>query len=201
MVKILLTAFDPFGGESINPASIAVYRTHECAGAEIVRLTVPTVFGKSIKTVTDAVKECSPDAVIMVGQAGGRRSVTVERVAVNKMDASIADNEGNIPKNQKVIEGGDDELYATLPIDDIVSAIRDGGVDADVSDSAGTFVCNQLMYGVLDMLRRELPYTVAGFIHVPFMPEQAKNGTPSMELDKMVTALDIAVETVCEKIK
>lgn len=194
-MKILLTGFDPFGGEKMNPALQAVRLTQAPDGITLIKLEVPTVFGKSLSCVTDAIERYHPDSVVCVGQAGGRSAVTPERVAINIMDATIADNEGTVPVDQPVIPGGDAAIFSTLPIKAMVAAMERSGIPAAVSNSAGTFVCNQLMYGVLDYCRRNCPSTTAGFIHVPFLPEQTVDRPqyPSLSLPRIVTALEAAL--------
>ena len=171
------------------------------AGTELVKLEVPTVFGASIDTVAVAMAQLLPDAVVCIGQAGGRAAVTPERVAINLMDATIADNAGVIPVDEPVISGGENALFSTLPVKAMVRAIQDAGVPAQLSCTAGTFVCNQLLYGVLDLCRRRYPGTRAGFIHVPFLPEQAAKyqNLPSMALSDMVTALEAALAAIAEE--
>ena len=200
MMKILLTAFDPFGGESVNPAALAAAGAEAPAGAELYRLEVPTVFGRSVETAVKKIRELRPDAVICVGQAGGRSTVTPERVAINLMDASIPDNAGNQPVDEPVVPGGENALFSTLPVKAITEAIRKAGVPAQLSNTAGTFVCNQLLYGVLHFCREKNLHTRACFIHVPYLPEQAvkKPGMPGMPLSQMITALNAALACIEE---
>ncbi|MFZ2259826.1 MAG: pyroglutamyl-peptidase I [Luteococcus japonicus] len=201
-MRLLVTAFDPFGGEPVNPALEAVRRLPaEIAGAEVVTLQVPTVFGRSIDVVTAAIDELRPDAVICVGQAGGHPDVTPERVAINVDDARIPDNEGNQPLDRSVADDGPAAYFATLPVKAMVQAIRDEGLPSSLSNTAGTFVCNHLMYGVLHHLavggRSEVR---AGFVHVPFIPEQVA-GRPelaSLPLAGITRALECAVEAVVQ---
>lgn len=197
-MKILVTAFDPFGGETINPACEAVMKLHAPAGAELVRLEVPTIFGRSIQILEKAMEQEQPDAVVCIGQAGGRSAITPERVAINLMDASIADNAGYIPVDMPVIEGGENALFSTLPVKAMTQAIRDAGVPAQLSNTAGTFVCNQLLYGVLHLCKHRYPDTKACFIHVPFLPCQVteRPQSPSMSLDTMVTGLEAALSVI-----
>lgn len=199
-MKILLTAFDPFGGEKVNPASIAAAKVSAPAGTELFRLEVPTVFGRSIRAAAEKIRELRPDAVICVGQAGGRSAVTPERVAINLMDASIPDNEGNQPVDEPVIPGGENALFSTLPVKAITKAIQKAGVPAQLSNTAGTFVCNQLLYGVLYVCKEEKIPAKACFIHLPYLPEQVreKPDVPSLPLEKMVAALNAAVSCVAE---
>ncbi len=200
-MKLLVTAFDPFGGEAINPALEAVKQIRETLGPiVVVKQEVPTVFGKAIETLKQAIEREMPDAVLCVGQAGGRFDITVERVAINIDDARIADNEGNQPIDQKIETTGETAYFATLPIKAMVSAVRKAGIPASISNTAGTFVCNHLLYGLLHFLSG-FPKTVrGGFIHVPFVPNQvvAKPNTPSMALQDIVHALEAAIEAIGE---
>ncbi|HOO63086.1 MAG TPA: pyroglutamyl-peptidase I [Synergistaceae bacterium] len=198
-MKILVTGFDPFGGDPINPAFEAVRKLPKMiAGAEIEILEVPTVFHKSIQAVTEALDKGSFDAVLLVGQAGGRFALTPERVAINLDDARIKDNEGNQPIDVPVIPEGPAAYFSTLPIKAMVENIRKQGLPAKVSNTAGTFVCNHLMYGVLHHIAaKNLPLR-GGFIHVPFLPEQVveRDNTPAMGLEDMAKGLEAAVEAM-----
>ena len=198
-MRILLCAFDAFGGEKINPALEAVMRVN-FDGAEVEKLCVPTVFYKSVELVTRKIDQIKPHAVIMIGQAGGRGKVTPERVAINVSDARICDNEGNRPVDEPVVSGAPAAYFSTLPIKEITVAIEAAGIPSAVSDSAGTFVCNHLMYGVLHHIAARGLDVRAGFIHVPFMPDQTmgKDGVPSLPLDDTVRALEIALSVVAE---
>ena len=191
-MKILMTAFDAFGGETINPALEAVQRVIPPMGVELVRIEVPTIFGKSVQVVADAIAREHPDVVLCIGQAGGRAQITPERVAINVMDATIADNIGVMPVDEPVVPGGENALFATVPIKQMVKAIQLEGIPAKLSNTAGTFVCNQLLYGVLYLCKARYPHTRAGFIHVPFLPQQVagKGNLPSMPLEDMVRALE-----------
>lgn len=195
-MNILVTAFDPFGGERINPAQQAVERLDdEIGGAKLHKLLLPTVFGRAAELTIEAMDKLHPDAVICIGQAGGRRSVTPERVAINVMDASITDNAGHQPVDEAVVDGGPAAYFSTLPIKTMVKAIRDAGFPGDISNSAGTFVCNSLLYSVLHHAALHMPETRAVFIHVPYIPEQTsgKEHVPSMPLDDIVNALSAAI--------
>lgn len=196
-MKILLTAFDPFGGEKINPALEAVKLVPErVEGAQILKLEVPTVFHKSIDTVLKAMHEHRPDAVICVGQAGGRFDVNPERVAINLDDGRIADNEGNQPIDETIYADGAPAYFSSLPIKAIVKEIREAGYPSSVSNTAGTFVCNHLMYGVLYHIAKSFPGMRGGFIHVPYTPAQAVGKTqsvPSMAIVDIAAALEGAV--------
>ena len=199
-MKILVTAFDPFGGERINPALEAVkLMRDQIEGAEIVKLEIPTVFHKSIEKVKAAILSENPDVVLSIGQAGGRFEVTPERVAINVDDARIPDNEGNQPLNQPIFENGEPAYFGTLPVKAIVEAIQAEGLPASLSNSAGTFVCNHIMYGVLYHISKMGKPIRAGFIHVPFTPEQvAKRPTPAPSLSAVdiCRALEAAVAAI-----
>ncbi len=198
-MKILVTGFDPFGGDAINPAFEAVRKLPKTiAGAEIEILEVPTVFHKSIRTVAEALDKGSFEAVLLVGQAGGRFDLTPERVGINLDDARIKDNEGNQPVDVPVIPQGPAAYFSTLPIKAMVENIRKQGIPAKVSNTAGTFVCNHLMYGVLHHIAANNLSLRCGFIHVPFLPEQvvARDNTPAMALDDIARGLMAAVEAM-----
>lgn len=200
-MKILVTGFDPFGGESINPAYEAVKRLDsKIAGAEIVKVEIPTVFRKSIKKLDEAIERENPNVVICVGQAGGRFDMTVERVAINISDAPIGDNEGNMPVDEPIFGDGEPAYFSELPIKAMVQKIREGGIPASISNTAGTYVCNHIMYGLHYLIDKKYPNIKGGFIHVPFLPEQVidKRATASMNLNDIIKALTLAIEAVVE---
>ena len=198
MKKLLLTAFTPFDGERINPALEAVKLVKDKIGnLLIVKLEVPTVFGKSIDTVREAIEREKPDFVLSIGQAGGRAEITPERVAINLNDARIPDNEGNQPIDEPVFPDGENAYFSTLPVKAMVEAIRREGLPSSLSNSAGTYVCNHHMYGVLNYLDKR-PSIKAGFIHVPYIPEQTKNKKemPALELSEIVRGLEAAITAI-----
>ncbi len=198
-MKILLTAFDPFGGEKINPALEAVKLVKaEDLTAELIKLEVPTVFHKSIKTVQEAMRKHKPDAVLCVGQAGGRFQLTPERVAINLDDARIPDNEGQQPVDEPIFADGADAYFASLPIKAMVESIKAENLPAAVSNTAGTFVCNHLMYGVLYTIAKEFPQCRGGFIHVPFIPAQVvdKANTPCLSLNDIARGLTASLQAI-----
>lgn len=199
-MKLLLTAFDPFGGDAINPALEAVKLVADKIGRfDIVKLEVPTVFRKSIDTVAKAIEEEKPDVVLCIGQAGGRFEITPERVAINVDDARIKDNEGNQPIDTKIFEDGENAYFTTLPIKAMVEAIREANLPAAVSNTAGTFVCNHLMYGVLYTLAKKYPHIKGGFTHVPFIPAQVARRTPVapyMALEDIKRGLEAAISAI-----
>lgn len=199
--KVLITGFNPFGGETINPAFEAVKRLEEnINGAQIIKKEIPTVFKKAVKELERLIDTENPDVVICVGQAGGRFNISVERVAINVDDARIADNEGNLPFDMKISEDGENAYFSKLPIKSIVQKIKDNGIPASISNTAGTFVCNHIMYGLLYMLEKKYPDMKGGFIHVPFLPEQVvdKPNQPSMSLENITTGLRLAIEATLE---
>jgi len=194
-MKLLLTAFDPFGGESVNPALEAVKLVGQVDGVDIIKLEVPTVFGRSLEIVTAAIDTHGPDAVLCVGQAGGRPELTPERIAINIDDARIPDNAGNRPIDVPVDPEGPAAYFSTLPIKAMAAKIREAGLSASVSNTAGTFVCNHLMYGVLHHLARNHPGTRGGFLHVPFAEGQTKNA-PCLPVTDIARGIEAAVEAI-----
>ncbi|MBQ6833681.1 MAG: pyroglutamyl-peptidase I [Lachnospiraceae bacterium] len=200
-MKVLVTGFDPFGGESINPAWEAVkVIKDEIAGAEVVTMQIPTVVGKSIEKIHSKMVEINPDIVIAVGQAGGRFGVTPERVAINVTDARIPDNEGNQPIDEPIFADGDTAYFSNLPVKAMVQAIKDAGYPASLSNTAGTYICNHVMYGILYYIQKEFPHVRGGFIHVPFAASQVieKPNTPSMAIADITTALEAAIQAAVE---
>ena len=199
-MKLLLTAFDPFGGSPINPALEAVKLVADKIGnVEIVKLEVPTVFQKSVAAVTAAIEREKPDAVLCIGQAGGRYGLTPERVAINIDDASIPDNEGNQPIDAAIFPDGAPAYFSTLPIKAMVAAIREAGLPASVSNTAGTYVCNHLMYGVLYTLAKHYPGIRGGFMHVPFIPSQTlQHPAPSMSCQDIARGIEAAITAIAE---
>ena len=194
-MKILLTAFDPFGGASVNPAWEAVSRVREeLPGVMLRKLMVPTVFARSGALVNQTANGWGADAVICVGQAGGRFEITPERVAINLDDASVPDNAGDQPVDRPITPGGASAYFSTLPNKEIVAALRKAGIPSSLSNSAGTYVCNHLLYQVLEENALRHPGRLGGFLHLPFLPEQVVNRshTPSMALGDMIRALEIA---------
>ena len=198
-MKILVTGFDPFGGEAINPAWEAVSRLpKEIEGAEIVTVQIPTVFGDSAKRLFEAVEQQQPDAVVCVGQAGGRFGITPERVAINVDDARIADNKGQQPLDTVIQADGAPAYFTTLPVKAMVEAVKAAGLPASLSNTDGTFVCNHIMYQNLYYLAKHHPNTQGGFIHVPYVTEQVvdKPGQASMALADIVKGLTVCLETL-----
>ena len=194
MKKLLITGFEPFGGEKINPSWEAVKLLPEKIGDfEIIKAEIPVVFEKAAETVLAKAEELKPNAIICVGQAGGRTGVTPEMVAINLRFASIPDNEGNQPKDVPCISDGENAYFATLPVRKMVEAVSEASIPCSVSYSAGTYVCNDLIYHVLHSYKGT--ETKACFIHVPFIPEQT-NDKPSLPLETIAKALEIAIKSI-----
>ncbi|MGR5261386.1 pyroglutamyl-peptidase I [Vibrio astriarenae] len=195
MKKVLITGFEPFGGETINPALEAVRCLDQTKlnGGVIVVCEVPVVRYESIETVVAAIEVHKPDVVITVGQATGRAAITPERVAINVDDFRIPDNKGFQPIDESIIEGGPDAYFSTLPIKAMTKSLLDSGIPCEVSNTAGTFVCNHLFYGIQHHLSgSEVPH---GFVHIPLLPEQDKHGNqPTMTLDRIVAGLRLLAQ-------
>ncbi|MCD8010755.1 MAG: pyroglutamyl-peptidase I [Lachnospiraceae bacterium] len=200
-MKVLVTGFDPFDNDTVNPAWEAVSRMKdEIAGAKIVKLMVPTVFGKSVQVIREAMDREQPDVVLSVGLSGGRGDITPERVAINLSDARIPDNEGNQPTDEAIFPDGPDAYFSMLPVKAMVEKIHGRGLPASVSTTAGTFVCNHVMYGVLYHVHKDFPNTRSGFVHIPYIPSQTvdKRFMPSMNLNDTIAGLEAAVEAIIE---
>ena len=196
-MKILVTGFDAFNGEKINPASLILEKlADDIEGHEIEKLLLPTAFYKVAEIIERKIVEYKPDIIISLGQAGGRSEITVERVAINIADSSIADNRGMMPIDEKIRSDGENAYFSTLPIKAIVESLREEKIPAAVSNTAGTFVCNYVMYNDL-YLAQKYGNISAGFIHVPFLPAQVidKRGVSSMSLENMVDAVKIIIKT------
>ena len=197
-MTLLITGFEPFGGETVNPSWEAVKLLPDSIGPHrICKLQVPVVFGLAADCVIAAAEELRPERILCVGQAGGRPAMTPERVALNLRDASIPDNAGAQPCDEPVIPGRPAAYFSTLPVKSMAGAIRAAGVPAAVSLSAGSFVCNELLYRLLD--RYAASSTQVGVLHVPFLPEQAKNGQPSLTLEEITCGLLAAVTAFAEE--
>ena len=194
-MKIIVTGFDPFGGETINPSIECVKALPEIEGVELIRLELPTVFKESAIRLNEVINDVKPDAVLSVGQAGGRAGITMERIAINVDDARIPDNISQQPIDEEIQVEGEAAYFSTLPIKRIVKAIREAGISAEVSNSAGTFVCNHIMYQALFAATKADKPFKAGFMHIPFIPEQTTD-KPSLPLEESTRALQIAIETI-----
>ena len=198
-MKILVTGFDPFGGEPINPAIESVKRLPDnIAGAEIIKLEIPTVRKKSLEKIEEAINKHNPDVILSIGQAGGRFDISIERVGINLDDFRIPDNEGNQTIDEPIFPDGENAYFVKLPVKAMVQNVQKNNIPASVSYTAGTFVCNHVLYGVLYLIEKKYNGKKSGFIHIPFLPEQVvdKRNTPSMELNTIVKGLTAAIEAI-----
>lgn len=202
-MKILVTGFEPFGNETINPSWQAVSQLPDVIDTgEIIKLELPVEFNHSAEVLEEAMDIHMPDAVICVGQAGGRSAVSVEKVAINLQEARIPDNAGHQPTDIAVKSDGDTAYFSTLPVKEMVKNIHQAGIPAAVSYTAGTYVCNDLMYQLLYLGQKKYPDLMGGFIHVPFIETQAIDkpaGTPFMSLESITKALEAAIRAVIQK--
>ena len=192
MKKLLITGFDPFGGETVNPAWEAVKLLPESIGAyTLYKLEIPTVFSLAAEAVLNTANGIQPDVILCIGQAGGRAAVTPERIGINMANASIPDNQGNQPRNMPIVPGGADGIFATVPVQAMADAIVSAGLPGAVSNTAGTFVCNDTLYRLLHHFAGSS--TQVGFIHVPYAPEQ---GAPNLPLADTAKALAAAISVL-----
>ena len=194
-MRILITAFEPFQQETINATMEALTLLPDhIHGHTLIKHILPVEFGKAITAMEGLIAELSPDVVIAMGQATGRTDVTPERVAINVSDARIPDNGGNQPKDAPIRADGPAAYFSTLPVREMIAAMKEAGVPASLSNTAGTFVCNHLMYGLLDHLARTGRHIPAGFIHIPATPAQAvERPSPSLPPETVTKGLLAAI--------
>lgn len=199
---ILLTGFAPFGGEDVNPSWTAVERLdgEHVDGHRIIARKLPVEFGGSLDALQAALRETSPALVLCVGQAGGRAQMSLERVAINVDDARIPDNAGAAPVDAAIIDDGPAAYFATLPIKIMLAELREAGIPAEVSQTAGTYVCNHVFYGLMHALRNT--QVRGGFLHIPYSPDQAARnpGAASLSTDVVVAGLRIALRAALANI-
>ena len=197
--KVLLTGFDAFGGQSLNPSWLAVQALHgrKVQGHTVVAAQLPTVFDTSLRELDALLRQHQPALVICVGQAGGRKLLSLERVAINVNDAPLADNAGAQPVDTPVVRDAPVAYFTSLPIKAMLAALQEEGVGAEVSQTAGTFVCNHVFYGLMRTLATEpeLRHTRGGFVHVPWLPAQ---GVPNMALEDIVRGLRVAMRSALQ---
>lgn len=202
-MKILVTGFDPFGGESVNPSWMAVEKlTDTVPGAEIVKKSLPVVWFKALDLLESYIEELKPDVVVMCGQAGGADSMRIERVGINLCEARIADNDGVKLVGDPILKDGPTAYFSTFPYRAMFAAVEEAGIAVRHSFSAGAYLCNHVLYGALHLAETKYPGMKAGFIHVPFLPEQTEGkpeGTPSMPLETIARAIQIMVETIARE--
>jgi len=194
-MTVLLTGFEPFGGSGTNPSWEAVSLV-AARRDDVVAVELPCAFDASLPALRAAIERHLPEVVVCVGQAGGRADVTPERVAINLVDARIPDNAGAQPVDVPVVEGGPAAYFTSLPVKAAVAAIRAANVPGSVSHTAGTYVCNQVFYGLMHLLATDFPGLRGGFVHVPSSPDQVPDGEPNLPVEQSATALDALVDTV-----
>ena len=200
-MKILVTGFEPFEDEPLNPSWEAVRRVPDSVGdTAVIKVQIPVVFDRVSDVVRDAILVHDPDAIVCVGQAGGRFAISPERVAINVDDGRIPDNDGDQPIDETIRADGPAAYFSTLPVKAMVTAMKGAGVPAVLSNTAGTYVCNHIMYDVLYMIDREFPGKRGGFVHVPYTPQQVvdKPGAPSLSIDDMAAALTASLGAIVE---
>lgn len=201
---VLLTGFEPFGGEALNPSWEAVRALdgERISGHVVAARALPVEFGRSLDRLRDAIDELSPRLVLCVGQAGGRAQLSLERIAINVDDARIPDNAGRQPIDVPVVPEGPAAYFTGLPIKAMFSALHEAGFPAEVSQTAGTYVCNHVFYGLMHALHHRNGVR-GGFIHIPYAPGQAAHdpGAPSLPIDTVTAALRVAIATAlaCER--
>lgn len=198
-MKLLITAFEPFGGNTINPSLLALHELNNMIdGADIIKLEIPVEAYTSLDRIHEVVKLYDPDVIVSLGQAQGRADISVERIGINVNDYRIADNAGNQPVNQPIYKEGPAAYFSTLPIYAMVRAIRKAGIAASISNTAGTYVCNHVLYGVSHMLAQEYPKKRSGFLHVPSLPSQTTcpSKDACMELCDIVTGIEAALHAI-----
>lgn len=194
MRRVIVTGFDPFNNETLNPSFEAVRQLPDTIlDAEIIKLELPTAFEKGAASLKETIMQNFPEIVICVGQAGGRDKISVEQVAINLIEARIPDNDGVQPLGKTIREDGENAYFSNLPVKAMVKSIQDHEIPAEISYSAGTFVCNEIMYQLLYMIQNEFPSIRGGFIHVPFAPEQTDTH-PSLPIATITEALHHAIE-------
>lgn len=196
-MKLLITGFDPFGGESINPAFEAIKALPDhLEDCQIIKQEIPTVFDKSLEVLAQSIQTHDPDVIICVGQAGGRFGLSLERVGINLNEARIPDNEGNQPMGTPVYADGETAYFSSLPLKGILKSLHDKNIPSEISYTAGTYVCNHVLYGLMHMINNVFPEKRGGFIHVPFLPQQVinKKNVPSMSLDMISLGLKTCIQ-------
>ncbi len=196
--SVLLFGFEPFGGEDINPAQEVVRELagERIAGHRVVPAELPVTFEGALATLTDSIVRVKPALVVGIGQAGGRARISLERVAINLIDARIPDNAGAQPVDAPVIERAPAAYFSTLPVKAMLIAMHSAGVPAELSFSAGSYVCNAAFFALMHLLSTQHPGVRGGFIHIPYLPRQAAahRGAPSMELGTLSKGIGIAIE-------
>ncbi len=198
MKKVLITAFEAFNDEVMNPTEAVLAELPEFLfDARVIKVTLPVVYDKVFETLEPFIKKHEPKLILMMGLAAGRSQINLERVAINMNDAQTKDNLGNIKHFDIIDKNGPDGIFTTLPLEKIVMRTRKKKLPVTISNTAGTYVCNHLMYKTLLYVKEHFPNTKAGFIHMPFVPEQVldKPNTPCLDkrymIDTMTTIMDV----------
>lgn len=200
-MKILVTGFDAFGEDKINPSNEVIKKLpNKIDNVEIIKLEVPTVFYKSAKVIQKVLIEEEPNYILSIGQAGGRAEITPERVAINVDDARIPDNEQQQPIDEEIQSKGESAYFSQLPIKAMVHYMNEENIPSSISNTAGTFVCNHIMYQTIFLTTTEYPNIKAGFMHIPFIPEQVigRSNIPSMALEDIVRGTIAALKAIIE---
>ena len=199
-MKILVTAFEPFNGRDVNPSQLILEQLYAPEGVALIKKLLPVEFKATTTILKEALKEYQPDVVISLGQAGNRPEISVERVAINLDNCCssngqkvLPDNAGDAPVDERIVEGAPEAYFSNLPVWDMVKVMQEEGVPAAVSYTAGTYVCNHVMYTVLHEVATKYPQAKAGFIHVPFLPEQNPTTGYTMELAEMVRGVQVCI--------
>jgi pyroglutamyl-peptidase len=201
-MKALVTGFEPFGGARVNPSFEALALLPSRLGAlDIFTRALPVVYGAALPALSEAIIVTAPDIVLSVGLAGGRTELSLERIAINIDDARIPDNDGNLPIDRPVVVGGPAAYFATLPIKAAVAALREAGLPAAVSNSAGTFLCNHVFYGLMHEAAAGAGRFRAGFLHVPYLPSQSAHvpGAPSMAIEQIVAGIEVVLSVAAAR--
>ncbi len=204
MLKILISGFMPFDQETINPSFEAIKNILiNNTVLRLIPLELPVEFSQSTKIILEKINEIHPDVILMIGQAGGRKYISLERIAINLDDATIPDNIGHKPIDQQIINDAPSAYFQTLPIKKLYVALKEKDIPVEVSNTAGTYVCNHIMYSVLHHLTVTKDHAIAGFIHVPYSHEQTQNkpNAFSISLKKITSALEIIIQTLIEENK
>lgn len=194
-MRFLITGFMPFDGQTVNPSWQAVCRMKDIGGVEMIRRELPVEYFTARDMLNALIEEFRPDCVLCTGQAGGRAKVSIERVAINLCEASIPDEAGVLLKDTPIVPGGENAYFATYPHQAMLEALQAAEIPAAYSFTAGAYICNHVMYTALETARAKYPRMQAGFIHLPYLPEQTTD-QPSMPLDQQTRALEVIVQAI-----
>lgn len=195
-MKVLLAGFEPFGLENINPSREVVLNFPKIENVEVEKLLLPVSFNRVAPIVKNVIRQVNPNVILMLGQGGGRSGISLERVAINIDHATVSDNDGVCPQNTIISKSGANAYFSTLPISALVNVLKDNSIEAKVSNTAGTYVCNHLFYEVCRYTKRFNPSMQVGFVHLPYLPEQIvnKKDKPSLSLQQDIKAIEILIQ-------